>query len=152
MTWTYSANPEASLADAVRLLCGDTDPADPLLQDSEIAYIIAVETNPWFAAASAAQAIASHYARRVDRTVGKLSIKGTDLVTQYQKLAYDLRRRGAVDGLIPINLAESIAAKQSQELDTDRVEPFFRRHLQDYPGTGTLDSEEEFYQAYEEPG
>jgi len=136
--FTYGADPANSTADAIRLLCGDTDPTEYYLEDSEIAYVASMQPNIWFAASMAAQAIAGKLAKSVDRTVGKLQIKGTDVTKQYVALAAELRRRGAMAGLTPILLADSISAKQTAAEDTDRVVPAFTRRTQDYPGVGPM--------------
>ena len=146
MTFTYGQNPAGSVTDAIRLLCGDTDSTQYYLEDSEVEYVAGLQSNVWFAASMAAQAIAGKLAKSVDRTVGKLSIKGTDLAKQYQALALELRRRGALDGLTPVLVAESISAKEQQVLNTDRVPPMFARRTQDYPGVGPLAGEEGYFE------
>jgi hypothetical protein len=151
VSFTYGANPSTSLLDAIRLLCGDTDPTQPLLQDEELNYITRNEPNQWFAAATAAQTIAARFARSTDRTVGKLSIKGTDQIKQYQQLAYDLRRRGATEGLTIINVSQSQFEKEQAVLDTDRTSPEFRRRLQDFPGVGIEEGQGGYFQQFEDP-
>lgn len=150
MSFTYGADPINSTTDAIRLLCGDTDETEYYLEDSEVEYVASMQSNIWFAASMAAQAIAGKLAKSVDRTVGKLSIKGTDLVAQYVGLAAQLRKRGAMGGLTPILTAESVFAKQAQRLDTDRVKPDFSRRIMDYPGTG-LSSEEGYFEEVADP-
>lgn len=43
MSWTYSGDPSTSDLDRYRFLVGDTDAGEPLLQDEEIAFILANE-------------------------------------------------------------------------------------------------------------
>lgn len=40
MSWTYSGNPQGSQLDECRFLIGDTNKAEPIMQDEEIQYII----------------------------------------------------------------------------------------------------------------
>ena len=76
MTWTYSGTPNTSDRDAVRFMVGDTDTADQLITDEEIAYLLAEEGTPGLAAARAAEAIAAKFARKSDysKSVGDLSL------------------------------------------------------------------------------
>lgn len=150
MSFTYGQDPLSSTTDAIRLLCGDTDPTEYYLEDSEVQYVASMQSNIWFAASMAAQAIAGKLAKSVDRTVGKLSIKGTDLVTQYIALAAELRKRGAMAGLTPVLVSDSVAAKQTQRLDNNRVRPDFTRHSMDYPGTA-IESEEGYFEELADP-
>ena len=43
MAWTYSGDPSLSELDRYRFLIGDTDAGEPLIQDEEIAFILANE-------------------------------------------------------------------------------------------------------------
>lgn len=40
MAWTYSGNPASSARDALRFLIGDTNSAEPIMQDEELDYLI----------------------------------------------------------------------------------------------------------------
>ena len=41
MSWNYSGDPAASPLDRVRFICGDTNEAEPILQDEEFNFLIA---------------------------------------------------------------------------------------------------------------
>ena len=45
MPFTYSGNPGYSAKDLTRYLLGDTDPAEPLLQDQEIIWVLSQYNN-----------------------------------------------------------------------------------------------------------
>ena len=40
MSWNYSGNPASGTVDRLRFLCGDTNEAEPILQDEEIQFLI----------------------------------------------------------------------------------------------------------------
>lgn len=81
MTWTYSGNPSSSSLDAVRFLCGDTDTANQLISNEEVAFLLSEwNSDTYLAAAFACDAIAGTFAAKADgsKSVGDLSIS-----TQY---------------------------------------------------------------------
>lgn len=101
--WTYSGDPSASTVDEVHFLVGDTDPADPLVQDEEIAYHLALfpkgDGQPaWLAAAAVAEAIAAKFARKMDRSVGALQQSAKQQRDHYVELASQLRLSWATKG------------------------------------------------------
>lgn len=112
--------------DKVRLLTGDTDTADELLVDAEINLITGQSGSIWSMAADACLAIASKFSRHADQTVGSLSYDFSQRAEQYKMRALDLRRR-AVALVTPWAGGISIADKQTQEDDSDRVRPAFAR-------------------------
>jgi len=138
-TWTYdSTAPGATAKDYVRLRVGDTTSADQLLQDAEILAVISAETNTLKAASICAQTIAGKYARKVDKTVGKLAISMSQASARYSEMADDLlresgRKAGAYAGGI------SIADKEDTEADTDRVAPVFTMGQFDYDGADSTE-------------
>lgn len=97
MTWSYSGNPAESPSDEVRFLIGDTDSTTPEVSDEEIAYILQMHGDPgatygnYAAAAVLAQAIASKYAKKADKSVGGLSIQYKQKFDNYMALAEKLR-------------------------------------------------------------
>ena len=125
MTWEYlSTAPGSSSKSYVRLRIGDTTSADMLLQDEEILAVLDAETNVLKAAAVCAQTIAGKFARKVDKTVGKLQISMSQTSARYSEMADDLlresgRKAGAWAGGI------SVSDKEDTEADTDRVAPVF---------------------------
>ena len=93
MSATYSGNPASSPRDAVRLLIGDTDVAEALLQDEEIDWLLSRQPNVELAAADACEAIAAKFARQADTTNGDLSVRASQRAEAYRQRAADLRRR-----------------------------------------------------------
>ena len=134
MTWSY--NPGALATSPlyqVRLALGDTQPAAPLLQDEEIAQYLSRYGNPYFAAASAAEALAGGYSRQVDRSLGGMSLQNSQKAAQFLALARSLRRQGALQAT-PYAGGQSVADKQGREQNTDRVAPEFTKTTFDVPG------------------
>lgn len=92
MAWTY--NPAlATDADRVRLLLGDTNAADPLISDEEIAAMLTQEGGVTEAAARAAETlviICGRKAQEVTDDIGQ-RVKYGDLAALYRTLATRLR-------------------------------------------------------------
>ncbi len=129
MTWTYGLSSlDTTPKDQVRFLVGDTLREDPQLQDEEISYLLGIESGPYFAAARACEAIAALYARKVTTTVGDLKIVAEKKYEHYLQLANNLRMRAGISDCAPQAGGISVADKQAQESDTDRVQPFFTRN------------------------
>lgn len=104
MTWTYDGDPNGDRKDQVRLLVGDTDTEDQLVQDEEIEFVLTqyvpVDGKPaWLAGAHTADMIAARFARKADRSVGPLSISAKQQRDHYRELAADLRMLHATNGL-----------------------------------------------------
>lgn len=98
MTWSYSAS--STLArDTVRLLIGDTNPEDQLLQDEEIdRFLLMNSSDLLLAAADCAEALAARFAQAVVAAVGDY---GTNLAVKssnYFRLAARLRERARPEG------------------------------------------------------
>lgn len=132
MTWTYSGDPAASDTAAVRFAIGDTDSTDQLVTDEEIAYLL-TGSSVAAAAIAACESLAAKFARQVDRSVGNLSLSSSQRSAQFRDLAATLRRRSAYLAA-PYAGGISVADKETQEDDTDRVKPTFIRsnHRYDY--------------------
>lgn len=130
MTWTYDASPLTSNLDAVRFLVGDTDSSDQQLQDEEITYLLTVEGGVRYSAYKAAKALAARYTRKVDRNVGDLRISFSQKARQYHDLAAALKTDMA-SHVAPLVLALSVSAKDAVGLNSDNVQPFFSRLLEE---------------------
>lgn len=134
MVFTYSGDPSDSDRDAVRFLSGDDVATDFVLEDAEINWLLTQEANVYYAAAAAAERIATKWAGLADKQVGDLKISYRDQAKQFRTRAADLRRRALMGG------AKIHAPNQSQdEIDTrednsDRVRPAFSRGMHDNPG------------------
>jgi len=126
MTWDYDASIPTQ-TDEVRLLIGDTDIANQLLQNEEIAWFLTQETNSYFAAALACVAIASKQTSAsaggtvTSKSVGGLSISYTDTVAKWQGRAAELRAQGNMTSAVPspISTGMSNSEKILNRDDTD---------------------------------
>lgn len=129
----------------VRLLIGDTDPNEQLMQDEEIIWELSNESNNIFRAAwRLAENIAAEFSRMADTAIGmrSLQLHASQKSAQYTSLSRRLRLRAAVRGVGIYAGGISVSDKEANDLNTDREPPFFSRELQDFPGTGTdFDSE-----------
>lgn len=101
MTWTYT--PVVTERDMVRFLVGDTNTNDQQIQDEEIAYHLLnypkpTGKPPYLAAAAVADAIASEYARKMNRTLGPLSAQFEQQYLHYLQIADKMRLNFATDG------------------------------------------------------
>lgn len=101
--WTYDGDPDGNRTDEVRFMVGDTDPADPLVQDEEIDYVLtlhvpAVGKPAWLAAAWTCDAIAGKFARRMQQSIGSLSRSAQQQYEHYRDLAAHYRMLHATNG------------------------------------------------------
>jgi hypothetical protein len=127
----YGGDPSASFADAVRYTIGDTDPLNELVSDSEITYLITIVGSDVMAVAAQAALNLSHtYAGRVDQTVGKVSVKYSQLAAQWLAVYESLRRRMSLDAP-PYAGGISINDKAIDEADTDAPTPAFSVGMMD---------------------
>jgi hypothetical protein len=91
MSWSYSGDPGASALDEVRFVIQDTDSADQLLSDEELAYLItAYDGDPYAAAISAVTVLIGKASRVAEESkkVGDLSLtrKTGARVAQWEQL------------------------------------------------------------------
>lgn len=138
MTWTYSlANVGSSSLSWIRLRIGDNSSAFPLMQDEEITAVLAdVGSDQTRAAARCCRAIAGQFARRVDKTAGKLRMNAGQAMTQYLDMAAQLETEADLR-VTPYAGGISISDKQSQLADGDRVLPQFEIGETDLPPSGS---------------
>ena len=128
MTWSYSGDPSNSNTDAVRFLIGDTDSADQQMSDEEIGWLVSEAGSTYAAAVLACDGLAAKYARQTDKSAGEMSVKSSQRVEHYTKLAKRLRQR-AVTRAIPFAGGISKTSKEAYEEDDDRVKPAFERDM-----------------------
>jgi hypothetical protein len=129
VAWSYSGNPEKSLKDQVRFLCGDTRPDDPLLQDEEIKFLIKQCNNsPYGSAIRCCEAIAVHFARLCDESVGQVRLSLSQKVEAYRKMKEDLRQRMATEDMTPYAGGISQTDHNMAVKDEDRIPPDFTKH------------------------
>ena len=137
MTWTYGGDPTANDRDEVRFLIGDTDTADELISDEEIAYFTSNYSDNILAAAYAAESLAAKFTRKADMAIGKLRIGASKQAENFNALAanlFDRARAGiSVGGL-------TISGKEDLREDSDAVQPSFRRGIHDNPSNSDSDS------------
>ena len=133
MAWSYSGDPTVSTKDEVRFLIGDTDTTDQQFQDTEITYAITTYDTALGAAVYCCLALAAKYARYVDKAVGDLRISFSQRVKQYRDLAAKYQAEAGSSDVQIYAGGQSVSDKQTEELDTDRVNPSFKIGQMDNP-------------------
>jgi hypothetical protein len=129
MAWTYNVSLiNATPLYQVRLLCGDTDITDQLLQDEEINYLLSVFST-YEAAAQACDAIAAKFSRQADQTTGDISTSYSQRAKMYSERAIQLRNQSQNHTAAPYAGGISVSDKMINEQDTDVVQPSFTRGL-----------------------
>lgn len=127
MSWSYSGNPASSEMNQVRFLVGDTDTNDQLVTNEEINWAL-TEGGPYVAAAIVARTIAAKFARKADFEVSNdLKVSYSKQADAYNKLADNLEKKSGRVSALPYAGGISVADKETNEADTDRVEPKFKR-------------------------
>lgn len=137
MAWTYGGDPSANTRDAVRFLVGDTDTADQLASDEEIAWsITAAGSRVYGAAALVARAIAGRFARKVSTSVDGVSQQLQQKHAQYLAMAdrYDAMAAKGAAGLLPRPFVGGGAATAAAGPDT-----IFSIGMDDHPGVAYSD-------------
>lgn len=88
MSWSYSGNPQNSLLDEIRFLVGDTNEAEPILQDEEIQYLIEEHGSNLNALKHAVfSRVAVIFARAIKRSLGPQSEDPTKRLEFFQQQA-----------------------------------------------------------------
>ena len=130
MSWTY-VDPTKSAKDAVRLMIGDTDQCDQLLQDVEIQYFLnQYNQSVYSASIRCCEVIMGKFTRMANEAVGSVRIDFSQKSKQYQVMVAQLRARLAIDGdLQPYAGGISKTDKNMETLDSDRVKPDFTKHM-----------------------
>lgn len=144
MAWNYSGDPSASDLDQVRFLVGDTDSTDELLQDEEINWLLTEYPTVYVAAAEAAKAIASKFARLADTNIeGAVSVKYSQRQKQFLQLAVRLEEKADSGGGIAAPFVSGVSQGEMEAVrqDEDRVPSRFYRGKFDYPPKGDEDVE-----------
>ena len=105
-TWTYSGDPSASNLDEVRFIIGDTDENDPLLSNEEIMYRVNADGGRTVTAAAilCCDDIVAQTAKKMDKSLGPLSLSYVARHENYIKLAKRLRATNSY----PIPLAAGL--------------------------------------------
>lgn len=140
MAFTYGGDPANSNLEAVRYLIGDTVITDVQLQDAEINFNLAeAGNNIYLAGSSAALAIASKYAKLVDKEVGDLMIDYSQRQAHYINLSRELSRQASKKSTPNIFAGGlSLSDKESNQENTDTVQPTFERDMFTNKGIGEI--------------
>lgn len=133
MSWTYTPSALATTPlYQVRLLIGDTIQADPQLQDEEISFLLTMRSSVYGTAAECCRSIASQFSRKADSVQGQLHTVYSAQAKAYAARATDFETRSAaLGGAMPYAGGLSLADKDNQLEDSDRVEPQFTIGLED---------------------
>jgi hypothetical protein len=135
MSWSYSVTDlntttSSGRLNSVRLLVGDTDTSDQLVQDEEINFALAqANNNVYYAASWTCRAIAAKFSRMVDTQLdGALQANYSDRAKQYQQLASQVEAQGkktSGKSLGAFGGGISVSDVSVANSDTDRVKPAF---------------------------
>jgi hypothetical protein len=116
--------------DQVRLVLGDTDTDDPLLQDETVQALLDVQGDIRGAILAGCEAIVAQLAREVSTATPPLTVQLQQRYDHYQALLTDLRGRQLV---APFAGGTSVVDKMLREANPDRVGPSFTRDQFDFP-------------------
>lgn len=149
MSWSYSPSDlntttASGRLNTVRLLVGDTDTTDQLVQDEEIAFALSqTGDNVYSAAVWICRAIAAKFSRMVTTTLdGALSANYSDRAKQYNQMAVQIEAQGKKTSGKSLGIFAggiSVAAMGVVNADTDRVKPAFGVSQFDNTGAGESD-------------
>ncbi len=146
MSWSYDSSvltttTAAGRLNTVRLLVGDTDIEEPLVQNEEITFALAQTSDSVYSAASYISGIiAAKYSRLVDTQLdGVLEEKYSDLAKNFRSLQKELksmgqRVTGASLGVSAGGIKTSVV--DTVEDDSERVAPAFTMNQFDFEGDG----------------
>lgn len=115
MTWTYDPT-LATDRDKIRTLIGDTNTADQLLTDEQIAYMLAQTPQVDLAAAECCDLILAKLARDIDRSNIGMSSQRSQKVQHYQDLAQRLRAKA---GTLSQTYVGGLSLAEKDELNDD---------------------------------
>lgn len=132
MAFTYDVSTNVG---KVRLLIGDTDETDILLQDEDIQFFLDSYGNLKIAASQAAMAISAKFSREADKQVGMLRISFSIRANNYNKLSKELKLN-ASSILISYVGGISQSDKIYNDDNPDKVSPSFRRNGMNIKNSG----------------
>lgn len=134
MAWTYSNDPANSTRDELRLFVGDTNSADELLSDEEVAYYLGRHSDNALAAApEACEGIAAKYSRQANTSNQGLSVAASERAKAYLRLADELRDRSSMVAEVFAG-GLTISGKDSLADDSDAIQPAFKIGIDDNGG------------------
>lgn len=148
MSWSYDPN-NLNTTDAsgrlntVRLLVGDTDSSDELVQNEEIAFALSqTNDNVYYAGALVCRLVAAKFSRLVDTSLDNaISAKYSTKAKQYQQLAVQIENQAKKASGKSIGVfAGGILRTDMFEANEDptRVRPSFGIHQFDNVEAGGL--------------
>lgn len=141
--WSYSGDPSASHKDAVRFAIGDTEPKQMVLTDAEILYALQAEGSVAMASITCAESAMARFVLMVsEQNTEDKKTKNREYqqrVDNYAKLIKQLKARRARGAVAVYCGGLSETEKQTKILDTDLVQPDFRKEMMEdtsvLPGT-----------------
>lgn len=145
MTWTYdnfdlSTTSDTGRLNSVRLLIGDTDTTDQLVQDEEIIFALGENNDDVYLASSwLCRVISAKFARLVDTQLdGVLEAKYGQRAKQYALLAVQMESLGRKSSGRALGVSAGGISKtvmEAVDADPDRPVPAFRMGQFDNPDT-----------------
>ena len=146
MSWSYDPNTlntttSAGRLNTVRLLVGDTDTTDQLVQNEEITFALSqTGDNVYYGAVWICRAIAAKFSRLVTTTLdGSLSANYSDKAKQYNQLAVQIESQGKKTSGKALGVFAggiSVSDMTVVSATTDRVKPAFSITQFDNPEAG----------------
>ncbi len=131
--WSYSGDPNASTLDKVRFLIGDTDADAPQLSDAEVNAMLADNASqPYAASIALVERLIAKYARKVDKSMGDISISYSQMTQHYKDLLRQLRMRASIELAPPKLTAMLTDEKKTNEDDSSLVKPSFKIGMTDF--------------------
>lgn len=110
MSWTFGNDPVNSRLDRIRILIGDTDPAEPLIDDETLLWILSNEPDDLLAASKACSLIAAKFSRLADINVGPLAVRFSRLASAFtelaDRLALEAAQQSGIDAKTDFMVAE----------------------------------------------
>ena len=136
MSFTYaSTNIGSSGLATVRFYVGETSSGTAILTDEEINAILSnVTANHYLAAALCADALAGYYSDQADTRNEGLDVNASQRAKAYERMATRLRRQAYTGATLFVG-GRSKQTKEDRAAESDLVQPFFGREMDDFPGT-----------------
>lgn len=135
MPWSYDSNNLSTVTvsgrlNTVRLLVGDTDTSDQLVQDEEITFALSqTGDNVYYAGSWVCRTIAAKFSRMVDTQLdGVLQANYSDRAKQYNQLASQIEAQGKKTSGKSLGVFAGGILKTDMyaaKVDTNRVESSF---------------------------
>jgi hypothetical protein len=100
MSWNYSGNPASSPKDELRFIIGDTNQAEPIMQDEELDYLIAeYGANRNLLLYNTFVRTATLFARDIKRSLGPQSEDPTERLKFFKEQANAYKSKLAIAGI-----------------------------------------------------